>query len=41
MKYCPYCGDEAGGIGWEDESLDYCYECDRVIEGETEEDDED
>jgi len=34
---CPFCGAESTPIGWGDEVLDYCSECERVIEGETEE----
>ena len=35
MKVCPYCGNEATGVGGGDEFLDFCQECDRIIEGET------
>ena len=35
MNLCPYCYNEAGGIGAGDECLDYCHECDKVIEGNT------
>jgi len=33
---CPWCGSESTPIGCGDEVLDYCSECERVIEGETE-----
>ena len=33
MIVCPYCYIEAIGIGCGDECLDYCDECDKVIEG--------
>lgn len=35
---CPYCEAEAGGIICSpsgDDSLDYCHECEIIIEGET------
>jgi len=35
MKVCPYCKQEASAIGAGDETLDFCHECDQVIEGET------
>ena len=35
MRLCPYCKCEATGIGCSDEYLDFCTECDRLIEGET------
>ncbi len=35
MKLCPYCYNEAGGIGGGDEFISYCHECQRIIEGET------
>jgi len=35
VNYCPYCKNEAGGAGCGDESLDWCYECDLCIEGQT------
>ena len=41
MRLCPYCGQEAGGIGGGDEFIDYCHECDMIIEGQTVEVDED
>ena len=35
-RYCPYCGEEAGGIKVaEDDWIDYCHECDVIIEGQT------
>jgi hypothetical protein len=40
MHLCPYCLSEATGIGNSDEFLDFCKECDRLIEGETIEVDE-
>ena len=42
VKLCPYCKTESGAIGAGDETLDYCRECELVIEGQTieEEDDE-
>ena len=35
MKLCPYCDSEASAIGAGDEFLDYCSECELVIEGHT------
>ncbi len=35
---CPFCGTESTPIGCDDEVLDYCSECERVIEGEEEQD---
>ena len=35
MRLCPYCKQEATGVGTSDEFLDFCTECDRLIEGET------
>jgi len=32
--YCIYCLDEMGGIGGGDESFDYCYNCETIMEGE-------
>lgn len=32
---CGHCGAEAGTIGGGDESLDFCHECDEVVEGHT------
>lgn len=32
--HCIYCLDEMGGIGGGDESLDYCHNCEQVMEGE-------
>lgn len=34
---CPYCHTEVQTIEWGDDVVDYCYECDRVMEGEAEE----
>jgi hypothetical protein len=33
MSYCPYCGEEASGR--EPDGVDYCYECERIVEGST------
>ena len=33
--YCPYCYAEVGGIGGGDEFIDYCDDCDTVVEGNT------
>ena len=33
MKVCPYCYTESGGCGGGDEFLDYCDECELIIEG--------
>ena len=35
MNYCPYCYSEASGVGYGDESLDWCSECEILIEGQT------
>ena len=35
MRLCPYCKQEATGVGTSDEFLDFCTECDRLIEGMT------
>ena len=35
MRVCPYCYEGAGGIKSGDEYLDYCHECDKLIEGAT------
>lgn len=32
--HCIYCLDEMGGVGGGDESLDYCYNCESIMEGE-------
>ena len=32
---CPYCGEEVGAINAGDESLDYCHECEQIVEGQT------
>lgn len=32
--YCVYCLDEMGAIGGGDESIDYCHNCEQVMEGE-------
>jgi Zn-finger nucleic acid-binding protein len=41
MRICPYCKTEAGAIGGGDDYIDYCAECELVIEGHTIEVDED
>ena len=33
-KACPYCGAEPIGVGAGDEFLDYCPECELIIEGQ-------
>ena len=35
MRLCPYCKTEVSGIGAGDESLDFCIECDVLVEGNT------
>jgi hypothetical protein len=36
MRYCPHCQEEAGGKKVaDDDFIDYCYECDKIIEGQT------
>ena len=36
MNLCPHCHNEAGGIKVSDDDfLDYCHECDVLIEGQT------
>ena len=35
MRLCPYCKQAAGGVGGGDEFLDYCGECEMIIEGNT------
>jgi hypothetical protein len=35
MMYCPYCYEEVGGVGGGDEFLDYCHDCDQLVEGNT------
>lgn len=38
ISVCPYCGTEAGGLSdGGDECVDFCYECEICIEGETKE----
>jgi len=32
--HCIYCLDEMGGVGGGDESLDYCHNCQQIMEGE-------
>ena len=35
MKVCPYCKQEASGVGSAEDTIDWCFECDICIEGET------
>ena len=35
MRLCPYCRTEVSGIGAGDESLDFCIECDVLVESNT------
>ena len=35
LKLCNYCNQEVGGKGTEDTWVDWCYECDMCVEGDT------
>ena len=35
VTVCGFCLEEVGGVGAGDESLDYCHECDQIVEGNT------
>ena len=37
MRLCNYCDMEVGGKGNEDTWIDWCYECDMCVEGDTHE----
>ena len=35
MNLCPYCKEPASSVGYGDEYIDYCHDCEVVIEGLT------
>lgn len=35
MKLCPYCHTAITGLNFDDDIIDYCRECDVVVEGHT------